>query len=99
VDLQPVKTAPGRRLRHPDNHKVLACADDAEAAPHLVDLHDPHWFRALACGDIVVVVAETPADTATAEPAIAASATAIPIPSAKPPADAAGTPSPATIKE
>jgi hypothetical protein len=55
LDLRLVKTAPGRRLRHPDTKQVMSCADDSDSAPHKVDLDDPHWFRALQRGDIVEI--------------------------------------------
>jgi hypothetical protein len=50
-----VKSAEGRRLRHPGTGKVLPNAADANSAGHPVDLEDPHWYRALQRGDIVVV--------------------------------------------
>jgi hypothetical protein len=54
MTMQLVKTAVGRRLRDPKTRAVLPNVTDAQAKGFEVDLDDPHWFRALQCGDIVV---------------------------------------------
>jgi hypothetical protein len=61
MNLQPVKTAEGCRLRDPRTRAVLPNVSDAAAQPVSVDLDDPHWHRALQCGDIVVIKAAAPA--------------------------------------
>lgn len=68
MDSRLVKTASGRRLRHPDTKKVMSCIDDADSAAHPVDLDDPHWYRAWQRGDIVEVNPGAPS-TASAKPA------------------------------
>lgn len=55
MNLKLVKTAPGCRLRHPSNMKVMSCVDDADSQPHKVDLDDPHWYRAFQRQDIIEV--------------------------------------------
>jgi len=73
VNKQWVKTAPGRRLRHPGTGKVMANKDDGDARPHQVDLDDPHWYRALQRGDLVKV--DSPAADGAADPAETATTT------------------------
>jgi hypothetical protein len=56
LDLRTVKTAPGRRLRHPTTQRVLRNHEtDPDADGHKVDLDDPHWYKALKRGDIIIV--------------------------------------------
>ena len=59
MNLQPVKTPEGRRLRDPRNGRVLPSTADPGSGLR-VDLDDPHWHRALGRGDIVVVEAVAP---------------------------------------
>lgn len=59
MKLELVKSATGRRLRHPKTKAVLPNIDDPKAIAISVDLHDAHWHRAFMNGDIVVV--KTPA--------------------------------------
>jgi len=75
ADLQHVKTAQGRRLRHPQTGKVMTNVAVPDAAPHKVDLHDPHWYKALKRRDIVVVDAPKPPAAPPPAPAPAATAT------------------------
>ena len=99
ADLQHVKTAEGRRLRHPKTGKVMTNVTDSAAAPHKVDLNDPHWYKALKRGDIVKVDAPSPAKPPSPAPApigattsassASASSTASPAPSVKPASAAA----------
>jgi hypothetical protein len=59
-----VKVAKGRRLRDPKTLKVLPVDGDDQPAFE-VNEADPHWHRALACGDLVkVTMKPAPAVTA-----------------------------------
>jgi hypothetical protein len=51
-----VKVAKGRRLRDPKTLKVLPVDGDDQPAVEINEA-DPHWYRLLACGDLVKVPA------------------------------------------
>lgn len=86
MNVQKVKSAPGRRVRDPKSGNVLPNVADENAADTLgvaVDLDDPYWFRSKAGGDIVLVDdagAEIAAKSApqAAAPAVPASSQAAP---------------------
>lgn len=67
MTLSPVKTAAGRRLRHPVTKAILPNVADKgvegeDAKPVLVNLADPHWYKALRCGDIEIADPEATPD-------------------------------------
>ena len=69
MNLKPVKSALGCRLRDPKTKAVLPNVADTDTASVIVDLDDPHWFRALQCGDLAVQSeAPSPAPIAPAPP-------------------------------
>lgn len=84
MDLRQVKTAPGRRLRHPVTKQVMANAADPAGTAHPVDFHDPHWYRAHQRGDIVEVKPTAAEPTPTPTPTVAVASTAAPAVTAAP---------------
>ncbi len=96
MNLTFVKTAAERRLRHPATGKVMPNVADTGSAPFKVDLDDPHWFRALKRGDIVVVQPAAAPAGATATASTTAATTG---PSAASPAKAAPAAAPGTSVE
>ncbi len=85
MNMQTVKTAAGRRLRHPRSGKLLANVDEADRQGHQVNLDDAHWHRAWTRGDIVIIKPQTATAAAATAPMTAAAApVAATAPAAKP---------------
>ena len=80
-----VKVAAGRRLRHPQTLQVLPHVANEEDQPLEVDDTDPHWFRAIRDGDLVVIdpaKEAAPAEAVPAEHQVEAVAEEAPVPQA-----------------
>lgn len=93
MNMQHVRTAAGRRLRDPATKRVVPNVADPAAAGAVfkANLNDPHWYRALQRGDIVVVPAPAAASPAAAPAAAAAAPAVTAAPAAAKPAPAPGT--------
>jgi hypothetical protein len=74
MNVQPVKSAQGCRVRNPKTGDLLPNVADTDAAGVLVDLDDPYWFRSMAAQDIVTV--NKPAAAASPAPATASATSA-----------------------